>query len=274
MSKLLYILVIDLFLTAIILPQADSITSIRFMTYNIHHGEGIDSVIDISRISKLILENEIDIATLQEVDRGVLRTGRIDIPGLFSAQTDMNYSFYKNINYQGGEYGNCILSKFPILKDTNLHYTMLREGEQRGLLQTVINIEGICITVMNTHLDYREDDSERVSNVVQIFEVMENYLGLPLIIAGDFNDDPESRIHLQMKEKFIDVWEYLNDEPGLTYPTENPNKRIDYIFIKKQNEQKEEVRMIPTKIFVLESIASDHLPVIVEFEISNRNQTN
>lgn len=244
------------------------------MTYNIHHGEGIDNVIDISRIAQLILDNNIDIACLQEVDKEVERTNKIDIPKLLAQQTGLNYSFYKNINYQGGEYGNCILSKFPIIKDTNLHYTMLREGEQRGLLQTVINFEGFIIAVMNTHLDYRQDDSERVSNVGQIFEVMENYLGLPLIIAGDFNDDPESRIHLQMKEKFIDVWEYLNDEPGFTYPTENPNKRIDYIFIKKQNEQKEEVRMIPTKIFVLESVASDHLPVIVEFKISNRNQTN
>lgn len=273
MSKLIAILVIKLFLSTIVLPQADSVITIRFMTYNIHHGEGIDSVIDISRISKMILENEIDIAVLQEVDRGVLRTGRIDIPGLLAELTGMNYSFHKNINYQGGEYGNCILSKFPIVKDTNLPYTMLREGEQRGLLQTVIKIEGFQIAIMNTHLDYREDDSERISNVGQIFKVMKNYSGLPLIIAGDFNDDPESSIHLQMKEKFIDVWEYLNDEPGFTYPTENPNKRIDYIFVKVQNEQKE-VRIIPAKIFVHESIASDHLPVIVEFEISNKSQTN
>lgn len=274
MRKLFYILVFDCFLAAIILPQEGSIGVIRFMTYNIHHGEGIDSVIDISRISRLILDNKIDIAALQEVDRGVLRTGRIDIPGLLAEQTDMNYSFHKNINYQGGEYGNCILSKFPIIKDTNLHYTMLREGEQRGLLQSLIKFDEIYLSVMNTHLDYREDDSERVSNVGQIFEVMENYLDLPLIIAGDFNDDPESRIHLQMKEKFIDVWENPNDEPGFTYPTENPNKRIDYIFIKKQGEQNSEAIIIPTKIFVLESIASDHLPVILEFEISNKKQTN
>lgn len=272
MRKLLYILVLDFFLVAIALSQEDSIITIRFMTYNIHHGEGIDSVIDISRISRIILDNKIDIVVLQEVDRGVLRTGRIDIPGLLAEQTDMHYSFYKNINYQGGEYGNCILSKFPIIKDTNLHYTMLREGEQRGLLQTLIKFDEIYFTVMSTHLDYREDDSERISNVRQIFEATEKYSDSPTILAGDFNDVPESRTHLKMKEKFTDVWEYLSDEPGFTYPTENPNKRIDYIFIKKQNEQKEEVRMIPSKIFVLESAASDHLPVIVEFIISNKVQ--
>lgn len=268
MKKIIFVLV--LLLSSIILPQSDSSRIIRFLTYNIHHGEGIDSVIDISRISSMILDNKIDIAVLQEVDRGVLRTGKIDIPGLLAEQTRMNSSFYKNINYQGGEYGNCILSKFPIVKDTNLHYTMLREGEQRGLLQTVINVEGFQLVVMNTHLDYREDDSERISNVKQIFEVTENYSSLPTIVAGDFNDVPESRTHFQMKEKFIDVWEYLNDKLGYTYPTENPNRRIDYVFIGKQDEQNSEAIIIPTKIFVLESVASDHLPVIAEFEIKKK----
>jgi endonuclease/exonuclease/phosphatase family metal-dependent hydrolase len=70
MRNLLFVLVIDLFLSAIVLPQTDSLNTIRFMTYNIHHGEGIDSVIDISRISRMILDNKIDIAVLQEVDRG------------------------------------------------------------------------------------------------------------------------------------------------------------------------------------------------------------
>jgi endonuclease/exonuclease/phosphatase family metal-dependent hydrolase len=180
----------------------------------------------------------------------------------------MNYSFYKNIDYQEGEYGNCILSKFPIIKDTNLHYTMLRDGEQRGLLQSVINVNGIFIAIMNTHLDYRGDDSERILNVKQIFEIMDNYSSLPIIIAGDFNDVPESPVHLQMKQKFIDVWEYLNGELGFTYPAENPTKRIDYIFIKKLSEQEDEVKLIPTKISILNSIASDHVPVIADFEIS------
>jgi len=268
MRKLFFILVIDFFLSTIARPQADSLTTIRFMTYNIHHGEGIDSIIDISRISQIIVDNKIDVAALQEVDKGVKRTNKIDIPGLLAEQTGMNYSFRKNIDYQEGEYGNCILSRFPIISDTNFHYSMLREGEQRGLLQTVINFEGIDIVVMNTHLDYRGDDSERILNVREIFEIMDNYLGLPIIIAGDFNDVPENRVHLRMKQKFIDVWEYLNGELGFTYPAENPTKRIDYIFIKKPSEQRDEVRLIPTKISILKSAASDHVPVIADFEIS------
>ena len=268
MKKLLFILVIELFLSAIALPQADSLTTIRFMTYNIHHGEGIDSVIDISRISQIILNNKIDVAALQEVDKGVKRTNKIDIPEMLAEQTGMNYSFRKNIDYQEGEYGNCILSRFPIISDANFHYSMLREGEQRGLLQTVINFDGIQIAIMNTHLDYREDDYERILNVKQIFETVENYPDVPVIIAGDFNDVPKSRTHLQMKKKFIDVWEYLNNESGFTYPTENPIKRIDYIFMSNLEDQSEEVRIIPTSIFTLKSIASDHLPVIAEFEIS------
>jgi len=268
MRKLFFTLLLGLFHATIVLPQTDSNVTIRVMTYNIHHGEGIDSVIDISRISEMILDNEIDIAALQEVDKGVKRTNKIDIPELLAEQTGINYSFHKNINYQEGEYGNCILSRFPIISDTNFHYSMLREGEQRGLLQTIINFDGIQITIMNTHLDYREDDSERNLNVKQIFEKVENYPDVPIIIVGDFNDGPKSRTHLQMKKKFIDVWEYLSDESGFTYPTENPSKRIDYIYLMNLEDQSKKVRIIPTRIFTLKSIASDHLPVIAEFEIS------
>jgi len=268
MKKIIFVLVL-LFLSAIF-PQSDSSKIIRVMTYNIHHGEGIDNVIDISRIAQLILDNNIDIACLQEVDKEVERTNKIDIPKLLAEQTGMNYSFHKNINYQGGEYGNCTLSKYPIVRDTNHHFTMLREGEQRGLLQSVINFEGFIIAVMNTHLDYRADDAERILSVERIIEEAKKYSGMPIIICGDFNDIPESRTYLKMTDEFIDAGKYLDSDDCFTYPTEKPEKRIDYVFLGKPGEQNSEATIFSTKLFVLESVASDHLPVIAEFEIKKK----
>lgn len=265
------ILVLIQILAFIVLPQSDGSKIIRVMTYNIHHGEGIDSVIDISRIAQIILDEKIDIVCLQEVDKKVERTNRIDIPKLLAEQTGMNYSFRKNINYQGGEYGNCTLSKFTIVSDTNIHFTMLREGEQRGLLQTVIAFEGFRIVVMNTHLDYRSDDSERILSAEKIIEEAKNYSDMPIIICGDFNDIPESRTHLKMLEKFSDVAKLL-DNNDFTYPTEKPDKRIDYIFINDIEGHKKRTKIVPQKIFTQESIASDHLPVIAELELKTQSE--
>ena len=43
--------------------------SIRVMSYNIHHGEGIDGKLDLKRIGDIIKNSNADIIGLQEVDK-------------------------------------------------------------------------------------------------------------------------------------------------------------------------------------------------------------
>lgn len=236
--------------------------TVRVMTFNIHHAEGIDGEINLKRIANVIRENNIHLAALQEVDRGVERSFKIDIADSLSKLTGMDYTFGKNIIYQGGDYGNAMLSAFPIVTGKNTHYKMIREGEQRGLLQSIIEVNGKRIAVLNTHIDYREDDTERLSNVNEIFEMI-NEFEIPLIICGDFNDTPESETINKMKEKFEDAWEAAGKGEGLTYPAHEPVKRIDYIFFKEDSGKTLKLNSIT----VINSDASDHLPVIAEFII-------
>jgi len=277
-KSLFYLKIISLIAAIVLIfcPPINSQTKnnrIRIMTYNIHHGEGIDGKVDVERIAKLIDSLKVDLVALQEVDRGVERTKKIDIMKILSDKTGLNYSFFKNIDYQGGEYGNGILSRFPIVKQDNLHYKMIREGEQRGLLQTIVKIDEDEIAYMNTHIDYRQDDTERVMNVEEIRDLVKTkYNEFPMIICGDFNDLPESRTHVLMKENFVDIWELKGEGDGFTYPTENPEKRIDYIFfrlpeVKTGKNDKGKFKLNPLFIEVIESTASDHLPLVSDFEI-------
>ncbi len=237
------------------------------MTYNIHHGEGVDGEVDIERIARLIRDAKADIVALQEVDRGVERTKKIDIMTMLADKTGMTYAFGKNIDYQGGDYGNGFLTRFPILEERNLHYKMIREGEQRGLLQLVLDVRGQEIVVMNTHIDFREDDAERVSNVGELRDAIKRYSPRPVVVCGDFNDLPASRTIGLMREDFLDSWEAVGVGDGLSYSTTKPEKRIDYIFIGKSSTASF-LRLRPVSAQVLQSDASDHLPVVVEFEIS------
>src|SRR5687767_689864 len=113
------ILVFVLF-TASLLAQPSS-TVIRVMSYNIHHGEGLDGKLDLERIAKLITDAKADIVGLQEVDRGSERTQKRDLPAELAKLTGMTVQFDKNIPNQGGEYGNAVLTKFPIKRAKNTH---------------------------------------------------------------------------------------------------------------------------------------------------------
>ena len=233
----------------------------RVMTYNIHHGESLDGKVDLLRIAELIKREGADIVALQEVDKGVERTARRDLPEELAALTGMTCVFSNNYGYQGGEYGNAVLTKFPVVRWTNRHYKMLRPGEQRGILQLVLNVHGREIVFMNTHIDYRPEDSERWSNVGEIEELAKQNANRPMIVCGDFNDTPESRVCCRIGETFNDTWALIGQGDGFTIPAANPRKRIDYIWISKDKS------LVPLKAWVPQSDASDHLPVAAEFEL-------
>ena len=231
----------------------------RVMTYNIHHGEGLDKKVDLQRIADLVKSEQADIVALQEVDKGVQRTAQRDCPAELAQLTGMTCVFSNNYHFQGGEYGNAVLTRFPVKHWTNSHYRMLRPGEQRGLLQVVVDVRGRELVFMNTHVDYRGDDAERLQNVGEILEVAKNYRGLPLILCGDFNDTPGSRVHQKLAQAFQDAWQVAGTGDGPTIPAENPRKRIDFIWVSKQP------AIDVLRIRVPKSKASDHLPVVGEF---------
>jgi endonuclease/exonuclease/phosphatase family metal-dependent hydrolase len=236
-------------------------TTLRVLSYNIHHGRGMDGEVDLQRIARVILREDPDLVALQEVDRGVERTDRIDMPARLAALTGMIAVFSNNFHHQGGEYGNAILSRHPVEFFDNVHYRMVRGGEQRGLLHAVIQVHGHSLLFLNTHLDYRPDDTERLSNLDEILELVAAYPDLPVIIAGDFNDLPGSRTHQGMTRHFVDAWEVAGQGDGFTIPSEKPNRRIDYIFAHPVHGP------IPRKAWVPTSTASDHLPLAVEFKL-------
>jgi endonuclease/exonuclease/phosphatase family metal-dependent hydrolase len=226
------------------------------MTWNIHHGEGTDGRLDLERIARRIREAQPDLVALQEVDRGVARTQGRDLPAELAALTGLSPAFHRNIEYQGGEYGNATLSRWPILSVTNHHYAMLREGEQRGLLEVVVKIGGRQLAFWNTHIDHRPDDAERVSNVREIRQFL---MDSPhdVVLAGDFNDLPDSRVHRGLREVFKDAWIEAGQGAGATFPGRSP-RRIDYIWIDQ------DAPIEVTTVRVIESDASDHWAVVAE----------
>jgi beta-lactamase class A len=231
---------------------------VRFMTYNIHHGEGVDGRLDLARIADVIRAQNVDLVALQEVDKGTERTGRRDFPAELAALTGMTCVFGKNIDLQGGEYGNAVLSRFPIKRWWKSPLRMLHDGEQRGALQVVVDVRGRELLFVSTHLDHRGDDAERVDSVAQIRGIIAGSGSLPIVIGGDFNDTPGSRMYAGMADLFEDPWATAGSGSGFTIPSVAPTKRIDYLWIRKGS------GLVPTGMLVPATQASDHLPVVLE----------
>lgn len=241
-------------------PPAAPIT-FRVMTYNIHHAEGLDGKVDTARIAELIKQQGVDLVALQEVDKGVRRTAGRDLTAELAAQTGLTGVFSNNFYFQDGEYGNAVLSRFPIKRWTNHHYQMLRPGEQRGLLELELDVQGRPLVFMNTHIDYRADDSERWRNVAEIEAQVRRHAATPIILCGDFNNLPAGRVYERLRTILQDTWAAIGDGHGFSFPAHKPDRRIDYIWYTPPPTLK------PLKIWLPRSEASDHLPLVAEFEL-------
>ncbi|MFH0990194.1 MAG: endonuclease/exonuclease/phosphatase family protein [bacterium] len=243
--------------------------SIRVLTYNIHHAEGADGKIDIKRIARVILTSQADIVALQEVDRNTKRSNNIDLLTALADETGMTYAFGKTIDFQGGDYGNGILTKFPILEERNYYLKSVGNGEQRAAMALVLDCKGQDILLINTHLDHRVDDSERFGSVQELIRISKTDSTRPVIVCGDFNDVPASRSIALIHASFDDCWERAGNGNGFTFASDNPQRRIDYIFcsMKLQGQRLRTTLLDPQKATVIQSDASDHLPLVVDFRM-------
>jgi len=234
--------------------------TIRVLSYNIHHGEGIDGVLDLERIAKLILDAKADIVGLQEVDRAVERSAKRDIPAELAKLTGMRVYFDKNITHQGGEYGNAVLTRFPITSAKNTHLKQLAPGEQRGVQQVVLDVRGREILFINTHIDYRANPAERVLDAEALQQMVTGAGKRPVVMVGDFNAVPTSPFITSVKTFIADAWAIAGEGDGFTIPVKKPTRRIDYVFVSKET-------VVPVRLEVIKSIASDHLPLFAELRL-------
>ncbi|HEX8336739.1 MAG TPA: endonuclease/exonuclease/phosphatase family protein, partial [Pyrinomonadaceae bacterium] len=178
---------------------------LKVMSYNIHVGVGMDKKQDLKRIADVIRGERVDLVGLQEVDRGVERTGRVDEIKELARLTGMDYAFAHNLDYQGGQYGVAVLSRFPILAIDHRRYANRRERERRGFIRVEVEVGGRRLNFVTTHLDYQWLDG-RLFETEQLLKALEDVRG-PLLIVGDFNEEPPGGAYaLMLKAGFADGW--------------------------------------------------------------------
>ena len=226
---------------------------LKLLTYNIKHGRGMDGEVNLTRIAKVIRSLSPDLVALQEIDLNCTRSGSVDLTAELGAMLGMEGRFGKFMNFQGGEYGMAVLSKFPII-DHQVH-KLPRGAEPRCALEISVNAGARFgeIRFVGIHNDWTRENL-RVAQSKALIDRLEKRKGA-VILAGDFNAVRDSQsIGLFLESGF----QILAEAKINTFPSNYPKVEIDFIMSRGIKYKRFYHSVIDQKI------ASDHRPVFVE----------
>jgi len=237
---------------------------VRVLSYNIHHGEGSDGEIDLQRIARVILDQEPDIVALQEVDVHTRRASGTDQAEVLARLTGMEKAFVGAMRYQGGLYGEALLSRLPILGIDQHRLPSPLGGEPRTVLDVELRLgEGLSsITVLATHLDHEfPGNRSAATEYIDRFLVPEE--PHPTLLIGDLNSVPDSIAMQRLWGRWRDA---SAKNPAPTYPASAPDRKLDYVLYLP-----EERWEIFDQQVVDEVHASDHRPILVIMRLRDPN---
>lgn len=240
--------------------------ALRVLVYNIHAGKDAERVDNLRRVAALIASTEADLVLLQEIDRGTSRSGGVDQLAVLMRLTRFHGAFGKSLDYQGGDYGIAILSRWPVTahETVPLHVEppQSRAGgsvEPRVALFADVAAPWGAMTVVNTHLDASADDTWRRQEVSRLLAAIRGRPRPPLLAGGDFNATPDSAVYAMLRDApLTDAWSVCGRGNEQTYPAISPAKRIDYLFLAPGTRCSD--------ASVLDTTASDHRPLLVVVE--------
>lgn len=263
-----YRAVVTLVSLAAIYGQCDANEPIRVLCYNIHYGQGTDGQYDIERLAKVINKARPDVVALQEVDVGVKRSGRVHQAQRLAELTGMAVRYGPTQHYEGGLFGNAVLTRHEIL-DVQIHplpyteSTAQKTTYPRGAIAVTVRIpSGQPLRFISTHFQHNvpEDRVAEAKAINRLFASDDD--STPTILAGDMNATPQSKPIKTLLEEWSVA---IEESPAPSAPATAPRSRIDYIFFRPSNN----IRLISTKV-IEEPVASDHLPVFAELELLSR----
>ena len=231
----------------------------RVMTYNIHRAIGVDRRFRPERLVRIIASHAPDIVLLQEVDDGVPRSRGMDLARELAGTLGYPHvAIGHNVSLRKGRYGNATLSLHPIQRERNIDLT-IGTSKRRGCQHTAIVLDGIAgrshrLAVFNLHLGLsaRERDLQ-AALLARSRELASLVAGDACLVGGDFND-----WRSLLQPFFTERMRFRS-----AYPSFLPRGPLDRIYYRGP------LRLLSVRRCRLRvsRVASDHLPIVADFEI-------
>ena len=233
--------------------------TLRVLTYNIRHGEGMDGLIDLSRQAAIMMSVRPDLVALQEVDEHTVRTGGVNQLQELARLTGLHAQFGKAMDYAGGSYGVAVLSRWPVVSTRNQPLPGFPDREPRTALTVLVTVDAASpLLFTSTHLDQGRDEGNRLAQVSQL-NASPVGAGPPEILAGDLNSRPEAAVMRLLEAEWTNATPA--DSPLSVAPERSLRFRRDYILVRPTHCW----RVIESRI-IDDRVASDHQPVLVVLE--------
>lgn len=238
----------------------------RILTYNIHSCVGEDGVYNVSRVASVVNSTGASIVCLQEIESNIT-VGRARIfsathgdnqPAMIAERCGLEHVFFlasvqANVESEGGSegeilranpgirYGNCILSKYPILDRRVLHYRpksrsalrikMDKEEQPRTAQAALMDVKemGGKIWIVNTHFCHLPWRAAHKRQANQLLEWIQNLRSkYPIVLCGDFNAPPSlpgTTYRIILNSRLVGTWRDLCASAGVTFPSSYYQKK-------------------------------------------------
>ena len=169
----------------------------RLVSFNIcssHflHGHYTDE--NLQLLADVIADERFGVVCLQEVDKICTRSQGVDMTASLAQMAGYAYSYFIKIrDFQGGEYGTAILSRYPIIEaqTQNFAVRIAKQGTSCGFV--VLDVDGERVTVFNTHLSV-ESDEANAETMLCLGDILSDYMQKNngrILCCGDFNTNPD-----------------------------------------------------------------------------------
>jgi endonuclease/exonuclease/phosphatase family metal-dependent hydrolase len=241
---------------------------LRVATYNVHRCVGMDGKRSESRIAEVIATMSADIVGLQELDLGRARSGHADQAALIAEELGWKYHFHPAMRSGDEQYGNAIVSRFPIALKRAAEMPGAPPWycrEQRSALWIQAKTGLGPVHIINSHFGLGR--SERALQAKLL--IGPAWLGSvppdePAILLGDFNSVRTSPAYRLIGAHLRDVRTLVRPTRSFrTFPTRFPSVAVDHIFVN--------AALSPTRLNVhrtpLARLASDHFPLVCELTL-------
>ncbi len=218
------------------------------MSWNVHYGvtPGLSGGphVDLDELATTIRSAGADVVLLQEVDRGWILAGGVDILEYLAGELPMEFAYAPAHDPQ---FGNAVFTSRPF--SNAARYDLPYGTGPQG--RSAVGVDFMGNRYVSVHLQHKNDSATRVAEIESLLDQLDT--SGPVVIGGDFNDVPGSDPILAMSNAgFVSA----QDQVGVaedTYVGADFNDRIDYIW---------GTNITFTSFDVREEPWSDHLPLV------------
>jgi endonuclease/exonuclease/phosphatase family metal-dependent hydrolase len=214
--------------------------SLRIATFNIHRGLGIDNVLDLDRTAAAIRATEAEVVALQELDRNMGRTGRMDQPALLSERVGIPIEFRPTIRHREGEYGIALLAE-GLSSVEWVRLPRVGREEPRGAIVARRPDLWICATHLSTRPEARRVQLRALALLV-------SDLDGPGAVLGDLNAARRELRPLRRRG--------LDPGPRMATFRGRRGRQIDYILTPRE--------VGVERSWTIATDASDHVPLAAQ----------